>query len=125
MDAYVQQLLSRVDSDISYKLSRIRQATSLREVASNRRADIPSAISAIARSQPAVRRLANDAERKAESLVDAQLAQLQNLTGDAFEQRLLFLREREWVHLRGNFPNLVSRVDQAVRRLKLERQNNA
>lgn len=121
MDPYVHMLISRAESSAQSQAARIQRATSLRDVAQNRRADISSMIAALARSLPAVRRLAQVADDKAEQLVTEQLAELERLTADAFETRVSFLREREWVHLRGNFPSLVSKVDNAVIRMRQRR----
>lgn len=121
MDPYVQMLISRAETSAQNQAARIQNAVSLRDVAHNRRADISSVIAALARSLPAVRRLAQVADDKAEHLVTEQLAELERLTGDAFDTRLSFLREREWVHLRGNFPSLVSKVDNAVMRMRRRR----
>jgi hypothetical protein len=121
MDPYVQQLLLRADSEVQSKRNLIRMATSLRDIAQNRRANIPSVIASVARGLPAVRHLTLEADRKAEKLVDEQLKELERLTGENFEQRLRFLREREWTYLRGNFPALVARVDRTVTQLRLRR----
>jgi len=114
-------LISRAESSAQSQAARIQRATSLREVAQNRRADVSSIIAAVARTLPSVRRLAQVADDKAERLVTEQLAELERLVGDAFETRASFLREREWVHLRGNFPSLVSRVDNAVTSMRRAR----
>jgi hypothetical protein len=121
MDPYVQQLLLRADSEVQSKRNLIRMATSLRDVAQNRKANIPSVIASVARGLPAVRHLTLEADRKAEKLVDEQLKELEGLTGEQFDQRLRFFREREWTYLRGNFPSLVTRVDRTVTQLRLNR----
>ena len=114
MDPFAQQLVKRAQQVVQSNIQRLGYVTSLREVMQLLRPAYPPQVRGLLRGSSEEKRLRLVASQVAKKLVDKQLAELSQLGGTAFEQRLQQLQQQEWVHLRGNFPGLLHQSDRAV-----------
>jgi hypothetical protein len=123
MDAnqfFIDQQVRQAESSAWSAANQIRSAPTIRAVLGLCDVPLHPMIRFMKHQIPGLRRLKEAAERRAEELVQAQLAELKTLSAEEKEQRLGQLRARDWMLLRGNFPRLAGLVDRESQKLRRE-----
>lgn len=121
-DTYLHLMLERASANARANLSRLHSTHSLREIVELRHVDMAAAVRPVARSLPVMRQLIQEAQRRAGELVDAQLRDLGQRSGEDLQRRIHYLRQNEWRYLPGNFPALAQQVERTSRALQQERR---
>lgn len=110
-DLFIRQQLTRLQSSCSQAEQLIFRARTIAEVIRHTQVSAPSYLKAVARRE--LQQVNVAAQRQAEILFKAELAELNSLHGAALAQRLRTLRVHEWCHLGGHFPRLAQDANHA------------
>ena len=105
---FIQRELAKLDSAASMAMQQVRQAKTIRQLVAAKHVSIRAEIRSLKHLAPALRRLEQTADQRAEEIVRSQLKTLADITDkDAFKaQRGIYARD--WFSLSGNFPQLAS-----------------
>jgi hypothetical protein len=123
MDAnqfFIDQQVRQAESSAWSATNQLQRAPTIRAVLGLCDVPLHPMIRFMKHQIPGLRRLKEAAERRAEELVQTQLAELKTLSAEEQEQRLGQLRSRDWMLLRGNFPRLAGLVERESQKLRRE-----
>jgi len=116
MDPHLSMQLRRVETDVASRVSRIRLARHIPDVVQEVSSSvIPSYLRVVVR--PALNRLHIEGHSRAKTLLEAQLKDLSKMDGESAAAEAQRLMQREWMSLRGHFPDLYRQAQWAQQAL--------
>lgn len=118
-DLVVQQHLRRYQSDCALARQKLLRAQTVTEMVRAADVSAPAWLRSLIRREASV--LNQEAERRLDTLVDAQSKDLRMLSGEQREARLAQLR-RDWEPLRGHFPRLAVKTQRVLMEVRNTRE---
>lgn len=108
-DYFVHSQVTGIQSRCAYAMRVIERADSLAQIAREVQVSMPSYLRSLV--QRDVHQLQQAGERRAQTLLKAQFAELDALAGTDLATRLHVLRTNQWRFLGGNFPRLAQEAN--------------
>ena len=109
---FVHEKLRQFGVDCSARAAEMQRAGTLRQVRLLAEVPVGNMVRWAVNSEPGYRRLKSKASKRAEEILDAQLANIKAIADpDLRRDAINRLRAQDWCFLRGNWPNLAHKAE--------------